>query len=72
MAVRECRVIFHDLQGVDHSITVHAETTLEAAALALRRISEQGFVEAEYSDTIAVELATTQHTRSPSNARWSG
>jgi hypothetical protein len=59
MAIRECRVTFHDLQGVDHSITIHAETTLEAAAIALRRITEQGFVESEYADSITVELTTT-------------
>jgi TonB family protein len=33
-------------------VTIHAETTLEAAAIALRRMTEQGFVESEYADSI--------------------
>jgi hypothetical protein len=62
MALRECRVTFHDVRDMEHSVTVLAETTMDAAALGLKRIREQKFVAEELSDSITVELATvTQH-----------
>jgi hypothetical protein len=62
MALRECRVTFRDVRDIDHSVTVHAETTMDAAALALKRIREQQFVTEELADPITVELVTaTQH-----------
>jgi hypothetical protein len=33
MALRECRATFRDVRDSDHSVTVHAETTMDAAAL---------------------------------------
>jgi hypothetical protein len=62
MALRECRVTFRDVRDIDHSVIVHAETTMDAAALALKRIREQKFVMEELADPITVELVTaTQH-----------
>jgi hypothetical protein len=43
-------------------VTVHAETTMDAAALGLKRIREQTFVMEDLADPVAVELVTsTQH-----------
>jgi hypothetical protein len=62
MALRECRVTFRDVRDIDHSVTVHAETTMDAAALGLKRIREQKFVMEDLADPITVELVTsTQH-----------
>ena len=52
MALRECRLTFQDVRDIDHSVTVHAETTMDAAALGLKRIREQKFVTEELSDPI--------------------
>lgn len=63
MALRECKVTFRDLDDIEHSVTVHAETTLDAAALALTRLREQQFIRGELADPITVELVTaTRHT----------
>jgi hypothetical protein len=41
---------------------VHAETTMDAAALGLKRIREQKFVMEDLADPVTVELVTsTQH-----------
>src|SRR5580692_9464189 len=62
MALRECRVTFRDVRDIDHSVTVHAETTMDAAALGLKRIREQHFVMEDLADPVTVELVTsTQH-----------
>ena len=62
MALRECRVTFRDVRDIDHSVTVHAETTMDAAALGLKRIREQKFVMEDLADPVTVELVTsTQH-----------
>jgi hypothetical protein len=62
LALRECRVTFRDVRDIDHSVTVHAETTMDAAALGLKRIREQQFVLEDLADPITVELVTsTQH-----------
>ena len=62
MALRECRVTFRDVRDIDHSVTVHAETTMDAAALGLKRIREQRFVMEDLADPVTVELVTsTQH-----------
>jgi hypothetical protein len=37
MALGECRVTFRDVRDIDHSVVVHAETTMDAAALGLKR-----------------------------------
>jgi len=56
MALRECRVTFRDVRDIDHSVTVHAETTMDAAALGLKRIREQNFVMEDLPDPVTVEL----------------
>jgi hypothetical protein len=62
VALRECRVTFRDVRDIDHSVTVHAETTMDAAALGLKRIREQQFVMEDLADPVTVELVTsTQH-----------
>jgi hypothetical protein len=62
MALRECRVTFHDVRDIEHSVTVHAETTMDAAALGLKRVREQQFVMEDLADPVTVELVTsTQH-----------
>jgi hypothetical protein len=62
MALRECRVMFRDVRDIDHSVVVHAETTMDAAALGLKRIREQQFVTEDLADPVTVELVTsTQH-----------
>jgi hypothetical protein len=62
MALRECRVIFRDVRDIQHSVVVHAETTMDAAALGLKRIREQQFVMEDLADLVTVELVTfTQH-----------
>jgi hypothetical protein len=62
MALRECRVTFRDVRDMQHSVTVHAETTMDAAALGLKRIREQQFVMEDLADPVTVELVTaTQH-----------
>jgi hypothetical protein len=51
-----------DVRDIDHSMTVHAETTMDAAALGLNRIREQRFVMENVADPVTVELVTsTQH-----------
>lgn len=48
--------------GHGHSVTVHAETTMDAAALGLKWIREQKFVMEDLADPVTVELVTsTQH-----------
>jgi hypothetical protein len=62
MALRECRVTFRDVRDIDHSVLVHAETTIDAATLGLKRIREQKFVMEDLADPVTVELVTsTQH-----------
>ena len=62
MALLECRVTFRDVRDIDHSVTVHAETTMDAAALGLKRIREQHFVMEDLADPVTIELVTsTQH-----------
>ena len=62
MALGECRVTFRDVRDIDHSVVVHAETTMDAAALGLKRIREQHFVMEDLADPVTVELVTsTQH-----------
>jgi hypothetical protein len=43
---------FRDVRDIDHSVTVHAETTMDAAALGLKRIREQKFVMEDLSDSV--------------------
>ena len=62
MALRECRVTFRDVRDIQYSVTVHAETTMDAAALGLKRIREQQFVMEDLADPVTVEVVTsTQH-----------
>jgi hypothetical protein len=62
MTLRECRVTFRDVRDIDHSVSVLAETTMDAAALGLKRIREQQFVLEDLADPVTVELVTsTQH-----------
>ena len=62
MALRECRVTFRDVRDIQHSVSIHAETTMDAAALGLKRIREQQFVLEDLADPVTVELVTsTQH-----------
>jgi hypothetical protein len=71
MPIRECRVTFTDLKdGADHTVTVLAETTMAAAAIGLKRIREQSFVEADFADPVRIELVTvTQHKISLAKVR---
>jgi hypothetical protein len=49
-------------ESMEHSVTVLAETTMDAAALGLKRIREQHFVMEDLADPVTVELVTaTQH-----------
>jgi hypothetical protein len=60
--VRQCRVTFRDVRDLEYWVTVHAETTMDAAALGLKRIREQQFVIENVADPVTVELVTsTQH-----------
>ena len=62
IAFRECRVTFRDLNETEHSVTVIAETTMDAAALGLKRIREQNFLLDDLANPIIVEVVTaTQH-----------
>ncbi len=73
MALRECRVTFRDVRDIDHSVVLHAETTMDAAALGLKRIRDQEFVMDDLADPITVELVTsTQSTRCRSRRWWNG
>jgi hypothetical protein len=48
--------------SMEHSVTVHGETTMDAAALGLKGIREQQFVMEDLADPVTVELVTsTQH-----------
>ena len=54
---------FRDVRDIEHSVIVHAETTMDAAALGLKRIREQQFVLEDLADPVTVELVTsTQHS----------
>src|SRR5580698_1797548 len=73
MALRKCRVTFRDVRDIDHSVTVHAETTMDAAALGLKRIREQQFVMEDLADPVTVERVTsTQHKVCRSRRLWNG
>jgi hypothetical protein len=49
------------VREIDNSVTDHAETTMDAAALGLKRMG-QHFVVEDLADPITVELVTsTQH-----------
>ena len=50
---RNCNVTFRDHEGVEHSVTVEAESLYEAAALALER-----FRKAEWSREESLDAAT--------------
>ena len=63
MALRECRVTFRDVRDIDHSVVVRAETTMDAAALGLKRIREQQFVMEDLADPVTVELVTSTQQR---------
>jgi hypothetical protein len=55
-------VTFRDVRDIQHSVVVHAETTMDAAALGLKRIREQQFVTEDLADRVTVELVTSsQH-----------
>jgi len=62
MALFVCGVTFRHVRDIDHSVAVHAETTMDAAALGLKPIREQKFVMEDLTDPVTVELVTsTQH-----------
>jgi hypothetical protein len=50
-------------RNIDHSVTVHAETTMDVAALGLKRIREQKFVMEDLAGPVTVELARPLSTR---------
>jgi hypothetical protein len=50
-----------DVRDIQHSVTVHAETTMDAAALGLKRIREQKFVMEDLADPVTAELVTSTH-----------
>ena len=70
MALRECRVTFRDVRDIDHSVTVHAETTMDAAALGLKRIREQKFVMEDLADPVTVELVTSTQVSLKKVTEW--
>ena len=43
MAVSQCRVSFRDVEGIEHSVEVTAESFFEAAALGLHALKQSGF-----------------------------
>lgn len=43
MAVCQCRVSFRDVEGIEHSVEVTAESLYEAAALGLHALKQSGF-----------------------------
>jgi hypothetical protein len=45
MSVRSCRVTIRDLEGIEHSAEVTAETLYEAVALGLRAIRQNSWAE---------------------------
>jgi hypothetical protein len=45
MSVRSCRVTIRDLEGIEHSAEVTAESLYEAVALGLRAIRQCSWVE---------------------------
>lgn len=48
------------ISKLDHSVVVHAETTMDAAAVGLKRIREQNFVTGDLADPVT----STQHKAS--------
>lgn len=58
MAVRDCKVSFCDVQGVQHCTRVLAETVLEAAALGLNVFREQGVLNDDSVYDLRVEVVT--------------
>ena len=62
--VRECRVSFQDSHGVQHSVTVHASSVLQAAGFGLKQVREQGMLDDDSGfGEITVEICTrTLHT----------
>ena len=63
---------FRDVRDIDHSVTVHAETTMDAAALGLKRIREQHFVMEDLADPVTVELVTSTQHKVSLKKGWSG
>lgn len=53
--VRLCSVSFRDVHGVYHTINVHAESVLEAAALGVREIQKTGILDDEGAFDITVD-----------------
>jgi hypothetical protein len=47
-------VTFRDVRDIDHSVIVHAETTMDAAALGMKHIREQKFVMEDLADPILI------------------
>jgi hypothetical protein len=65
VAVRQCQVVIRDSRGCrNEMMTVTAETLFEAAALALRVLSEQGFNADDPAGEIEVHVSSpdTKHT----------
>jgi hypothetical protein len=58
-------VTFRDVRDIQRSVVVHAETTMDAAALGLKRIREQQFVIEDLADPVIVEPATYAGGASP-------
>jgi len=60
MAVRTCLVSVCDVQGVEHTVEVTAETLFEAVALGLRIFRENAWVGEIGNGLTAVQIAVKQ------------
>lgn len=58
MPLRSCRVSVKDVEGITHSVDVHAETLFEAAAAAIAIFKQQGWASAALTPraTLRVEV----------------
>jgi hypothetical protein len=65
VAIRACQVSFADSRGITHSVRVHAESVLEAAALGVRTVRETGVLEDEGTFDVIVEIQTTTRHKVP-------
>src|SRR5207237_1263116 len=60
VAVRECIVSYQDLDGVTHSVKVHAGSVYQAAALAVVEFRNNGFLDQTPGNgsTLTVKVTT--------------
>lgn len=56
---RLCDVTFTDGRGVRHTVQVHAQSVLEAAALGVKTVRDTGVLDDDATYDIVVEIRTT-------------